>query len=245
MGDGKGVDCTCKVCNKIFSAKQSNYKVCSDVCRIIYKKQSGHIYYINNKEHLIEKNSMAKRVKPTPATCIICNTLFSAKKGTTCCGESCRSKLNNIKNKSRYQPSSYKCTCVSCNREFFSSRKKTTCSAGCYQQHKTRYIRNRYKTDIQFKIATNLRSRLNHAIKNPKMGSAVAELGCSVSELISYLESRFLPGMTWDNYGEWHIDHIQPLANFDLTDIKQLKVVCHYSNLQPLWAKDNLIKGNR
>lgn len=51
--------------------------------------------------------------------------------------------------------------------------------------------------------------------------------------------------MTWENFGEWHIDHIVPLSKFNLTDYEQLKIACHFSNLQPLWAKDNLSKGNR
>ena len=92
-----------------------------------------------------------------------------------------------------------------------------------------------------------MRNRLRCAIKgNFKSGSAVKDLGCSIDELKTYLESKFKPGMYWDNwsYDGWHIDHIKPLASFDLTDRKQLLEACHYTNLQPLWAKDNLIKSD-
>ena len=51
--------------------------------------------------------------------------------------------------------------------------------------------------------------------------------------------------MTWKNYGKWHIDHIKPFASFDLTEPKQQKLVCNYKNLQPLWAKENLSKGDK
>lgn len=119
-----------------------------------------------------------------------------------------------------------------------------------YQQinkhKKNSYVKNRKKTDIQFKLSCNLRSRLNSAIKgNYKAGSAVKDLGCSIQELKTYLESKFQPGMTWDNWTTdgWHIDHIKPLTSFDLTDRNQLLEVCHYTNLQPLWATDNLSKG--
>ena len=96
------------------------------------------------------------------------------------------------------------------------------------------------------KIGRNLRSRLNKAIKgNYKTGSAVRDLGCSIKELKKYLESKWQQGMSWDNYGEWHIDHIKPLNSFDLEDEEQLKEACHYTNLQPLWAKDNLKKGSK
>lgn len=113
---------------------------------------------------------------------------------------------------------------------------------------KNNYFKNRLKTNIQYKLSHNLRTRLNIAIKgNYKFGSAVDDLGCSIPELKVYLESKFQPGMTWDNWSEvgWHIDHIKPLASFDLTDRKQFLEACHYTNLQPLWAKDNLIKSDK
>lgn len=96
------------------------------------------------------------------------------------------------------------------------------------------------------RLTSNLRSRLSHAVaRNSKSGSAVKDLGCSVPELRAHLESRFQPGMSWDNYGEWHVDHIKPLAKFDLSNRAQLLEACHFSNLQPLWAGDNLSKGAR
>jgi hypothetical protein len=104
---------------------------------------------------------------------------------------------------------------------------------------------NREKIDISFKLANCLRSRLTHAIvSGQKAGSAVRDLGCSIEELKKYLESKFQPGMTWDNYSHkgWHIDHIEPLCSFDLTNREQLLKACHYSNLTPLWAKDNHYK---
>ena len=108
--------------------------------------------------------------------------------------------------------------------------------------------RKKNKNNIKFKLPSILRRRLRCALKgNYKTGSAVKDLGCSIDELKSYLESKFLSGMSWDNYGfyGWHIDHIKPLASFDLTDRKQFLEACHYKNLQPLWAKDNLIKGDK
>ena len=71
----------------------------------------------------------------------------------------------------------------------------------------------------------------------------VKDLGCSIEELKTHLESQFQPRMTWDNYGKWHIDHIKPLSNFNLENKEEFKEACNYKNLQPLWAKDNLIKG--
>jgi len=98
------------------------------------------------------------------------------------------------------------------------------------------------------RLATNLRSRLRDAIKrNQKSGSAVRDLGCSIEFLKKHLEDQFTEGMSWSNYGRygWHIDHIIPLDSFDLTNREELLKACNYTNLQPLWAGDNLRKGSK
>lgn len=98
------------------------------------------------------------------------------------------------------------------------------------------------QTDIQFKLAHYLRVRLSRSVKS---GSAIRDLGCSISELKSHLEAQFQEGMTWENYGitGWHIDHIKPLCNFNLENREEFLKACHYSNLQPLWATENLSKN--
>jgi hypothetical protein len=91
-----------------------------------------------------------------------------------------------------------------------------------------------------------LRSRLRQALKNSsKKGSAVNNLGCSIENFKLYLESKFQSGMSWSNYGKWHIDHIKPLSSFNLVNKRDLKLCCHYTNLQPLWAEDNMKKYNK
>jgi hypothetical protein len=104
--------------------------------------------------------------------------------------------------------------------------------------------KNKLKTDVNFRLGMNLRHRVKNSLRS---GSAVRDLGCTIDELRQHLESKFQPGMTWDNYGlhGWHIDHIRPLANFSLENREEFLKAAHYTNLQPLWAKDNLVKGNR
>lgn len=118
-----------------------------------------------------------------------------------------------------------------------------------YEKNKDRIIKikkERRTNNIQLRLSENLRKRLYSALKNnQKVGSAIKDLGCSIGEFKIYMESKFKSGMTWDNYGfrGWHIDHIMPLSSFDLTNYEQVKKACNYSNLQPLWAKENLRKG--
>jgi hypothetical protein len=120
-------------------------------------------------------------------------------------------------------------------------------------EYSNNYEKLRKETDVGFKLRKQLRSRLATAInQNQKSGSAVDDLDCSIEELKKHLESKFYPNpetgevMTWDNWttNGWHIDHIQPLSKFDLTDFLQFKEACRYTNLQPLWAKDNLRKSD-
>jgi hypothetical protein len=104
----------------------------------------------------------------------------------------------------------------------------------------------RRKIDHALRIGIYLRNRLYAALKgNIRNGSAVRDLGCSLEELKTYLGAKFVSGMTWENHGKWHIDHIVPLDAFDLTARDELLKACHYTNLQPLWALDNLIKSNK
>lgn len=98
-------------------------------------------------------------------------------------------------------------------------------------------------------LRKHLRRRYEKAIRRlsiPGSRSVVAQklLGCSLSELRQHLEKQFQPGMQWSNYGfyGWHIDHIRPLSKFDLSDPAQQQEAFHFSNLQPLWAKENLEK---
>lgn len=106
--------------------------------------------------------------------------------------------------------------------------------------------KERRSSNINYRISYNLRCRIGNAVKNnQKGGSAINELGCSVDFFKAYIAQLFLPGMSWDNYGlhGWHLDHIIPLSSFDLTDREQFLKACHYTNYQPLWAKDNLTKA--
>jgi hypothetical protein len=116
------------------------------------------------------------------------------------------------------------------------------------REYKRLWEQNRSKTHPEFNLKKNLRSRIHTVLKYKKatkIDTTMRLVGCSLEYLIAYLEGKFTYGMTWENYGKWHVDHIRPCASFDLTDPEQQKQCFHYTNLQPLWAKDNLSKGDR
>jgi hypothetical protein len=113
--------------------------------------------------------------------------------------------------------------------------------------------KKRYHNDLDYRLKLNLRRRLHSALKGDyKTGSAAESLGCSIDEFKGHLANKFYTRstgeeMTWGNYGRggWHLDHVKPLASFNLRDPEHIKEACHYTNLQPLWAEDNLSKGSK
>jgi hypothetical protein len=107
--------------------------------------------------------------------------------------------------------------------------------------------KKKYNQDITYRIKHNLRERVKDYLKETKSvnHNTFTIVGCSPTQLKEHLENMFSDGMTWENYGfyGWHIDHIIPLSS--AKDEDGLKKLCHYTNLQPLWCKDNLSKGSK
>jgi hypothetical protein len=102
---------------------------------------------------------------------------------------------------------------------------------------------NKLKTDLLYAIKYKLRvSVAFKRIKQTKPANTEQLLGCTWIEAKEHFEKLFKPGMNWSNHGDWHIDHIKPVAAFTKDDIHLMN---HISNLQPLWAIENLIKGDK
>jgi len=116
------------------------------------------------------------------------------------------------------------------------------------REAKNTWRRNKKLTDPTYKLTQNLRRRALGAL-NGKYKHATTKklLGCSYEEVREHLENQFVDGMTWDNYGinGWTVDHIIPVSSFDLTKEEEQKKCFHYTNLQPLWAEDNISKSNK
>lgn len=215
----------CKVCSALFKKRTWNSSVCSSDCRQLKEKSAQALWYYKNKE---SENAKAKKR----------SSLYS------------KEELKNTQRRSRKKLGKailLNKGCFICKKIFMpKSHNSKTCSSVCaLVQDRLRnnaYTKNKYKNDINYKLAHNLRNRLSKVIN---CGSAVDNLGCTICELKTHLETQFQTGMTWDNYGKWHVDHIKPLSRFNLQNMVEFNKACHYANLQPLWAKDNLIKGNK
>jgi hypothetical protein len=169
------------------------------------------------------------------------NTRSKDKKTTYCkeCGSKRREKyyIKNRKTIIKKQIEHNKKYEIKFNKEFKEKRKK-------YSQ---KYFATKLKTDPLFKLRHYYRNSVNRAfryIKQNKNCSSLKFLGCNNWVTFkNYIETKFKEDMNWDNYGPkgWHIDHIIPL--YDAKTEEDIKLLCHYTNLQPLWAEDNLKKG--
>jgi hypothetical protein len=119
----------------------------------------------------------------------------------------------------------------------------------------TAYVKKRKKEDPSYKLEINLRCRMKNVIriakkrkgskKTFKINRTIDYLGITLNEFLEYIEKKFKDRMTWENYGlkGWHIDHIKPCAAFDLTKESERRKCFHYTNMQPLWATENIQKG--
>jgi hypothetical protein len=141
--------------------------------------------------------------------------------------------------------------CKSCKKKNYgqySERKKKW-----YQENKSKVIkrtvenrRKKRQSDPLQRVKDALSSNLRNAIKGRTKGQRTLDYLCiSIDEFKIYIENQFKEGMNWENYGEWHLDHIQPICSFDHSDEEQIKECWHYSNFQPLWARENSIKSGK
>lgn len=124
-------------------------------------------------------------------------------------------------------------------RRAYKARKKEELSKKNYEYHK-----RRLKSDPVYRFKQLSSRRMCHALKgvSEKSARTMELLGCNGAVARAHIERQFVAGMTWENHGEWHVDHIKPLASFDLTRADEQRKAFHYTNLQPLWAKDNRAK---
>ena len=128
----------------------------------------------------------------------------------------------------------------SMRKSYYKHRKKRI-------KRKMEYNKEKYNTDINCNLKARLRSRIIIALKgNTKSKRTIELLGVPHLDFFkAWIESKFKEGMTWENRHLWHIDHIIPCSHFDLTNPEEQAKCFHYTNLQPLWASENLAKGSK
>jgi len=213
----------CVICENFFLSSYSCI-ICGDIqCQKEWKKRYDKAYHLCKKYPKIE--------------CIICKTYFSPKnKRQICCPErKCKLSFKKLRHKQ--------------------NEIKEKIERKDYNKKNRAKINEKMKTNIQYKIRKRLNNRLafwlkqyvKKGIQAKKQSKLTILLGCSIPNFIKYIENQFQEGMSWENYGlyGWHLDHKIPCSKFNLSNPEDQKRCFDYTNLQPLWAKENLSKSDK
>jgi hypothetical protein len=251
----------CPACKIEFNRKYNNQKYCSDLCskevnkegkkkwwgthkqqkkqldkiyretHKVEKRKSDRDYYLKNKEKILEyrkkylirnKEKISKQLK----------IYYQNHKEEIRIYKSEYYQKNKQELSQQYKI--YRETHKEQRKEYLRTHKKQI----------RKNVNNRRKIDINFKIRNYLATRIWKVLNGIYKSNRTMKLvGCNIEQLKQHLESQFKLGMSWNNYGKWHIDHIKPCVSFDLSKSKEQARCFHYTNLQPLWAKENLIKS--
>lgn len=232
----------CVICGKEYQPLRGRSKVCSPECR---HRNRLNVIARCNAISAAKKNEAKKVAFAKSFACAFCGgrpkfeiTIRSTERHF--CSKECK---RNARCKVRREK-------LNSNPEL-RQRYREQCRA-CYHRtspEKHAAARAKKKARIEWRIAKNHRNRLQGLVTKGFAVKSVASLqlfGCTVQQLKQHLETQFKPGMTWENYGsEWHIDHIIPLAAFDLKKLGEQMKAFRWNNLQPLWAGENWTKGDR
>ncbi len=183
------------------------------------------------------------------------------------------SKCNEVKsfeffNKNKTKPDGYSYECKICIKEYYLNKKEkikeyrkeyylknkkyfkeyVECNKEKIKKYQNEYKKNRLQNDSLFKFVCNTRNLIRYGYKcgnNEFVKKTKTEniLGCTFEEFRSYIEIKFNKKMTFENYGEWHLDHIIPISSAQTEE--EIIKLNHYTNFQPMWAKENISKGNK
>jgi len=227
----------CLLCGHRFIKNKYNIKYCSKKCsnEVERKWKINYLREYRKKNKNVLKKKRADKIKNNY------KKYRQMKRDYEKNSESYR------KWKKNYQAKYYRKNKIKLNKKHKNWVRKNKNKMRLYAQKKHYKM---MKTNIQYKIKRNLRKRLQIELRKKfvsKKSSIEKILGCSVDFFKKYIESKFVEGMSWDNYGfyGWHIDHIIPCVKFNLEYEEEQKKCFNYKNLQPLWATENLSKGGR
>lgn len=258
---------TCKICGEGFVPNQPWHSICGDACRVENRRVKRRKYYADNSQMILRRHrkyiAKYEAQKPKGANCKHCGEWFdyslcSRGKGDGLCIERtrryCTKKCRDRAKAIRQAGGFVEMPCIQCGSPMRVTQKhangvksngKTTllkyCSDKCRKESK--------RVNVCERLAHRVRNVIRKALMRGKKSARTEELtGCSILFLKRHIELQFSDGMSWDKFlngGKLciHIDHIKPISSFDLSNPKDQKRCFHYSNLQPLWAIDNIRKG--
>jgi hypothetical protein len=260
-----GLSYTCKICKSKYSKeyRAKNKEYFKKHCEVI-KNKNLELKKIccscKEEKQSIYFNKNTSKKDGLSTTCKDCNKKYlknyynnNREYFKECAQKYNKENSEELKRKGRKYYEANKEKILEKQKIYNSTRKEqnTQKSYKWRRENRERYLelrgkrkKERYKSDPNYKLKSNMISRTNLALKeNKKSGRTEELLGCTIDYLKIYLESKFEEGMNWEERSKWHIDHIRPCSSFDLSNAEQQRLCFHYTNLQPLWATDNIKKS--
>jgi len=227
--DSKILDGHCAICRECSKNKRKN--------NLEYYKQKDAERYQNKRGELIEK-AAKYRVTHQEQIKGLRDKYYQENKETILAknNEYRENNLDKIKDRQKEYHLEHKESRNSISKEYNKNNRKKL----------SEYVRYRYNNDNDYKlrrICREMVKRMFYAINTKKNLTTNEILGYSPLELKQHIEKQFKPGMAWNNYGEWHIDHIIPIST--AKNLEEGIELSRLENLQPLWAEENLTKGNK
>ena len=233
----------CERCGKNFIPNSNNQKYCCEECKKEKAKEYNKNRNLNPKR--LEYNKQYKKIwyenniKPklkglTTKICPVCNKLFTqTAQNQKYCSKECLIKIKRIQHLKSYHA----------NKNNYKDKNK---------EYKRNWTRNKYNSDLQFKLTYWVRDQVKRCLKSQKTKYTFDILGYTPEQLKQRLEMNFKPDMTWENHGTlWHIDHRKPLCKFNFvlpdgtSNYEQIRLANSLANLQPLYVTENLSKGGK
>lgn len=131
------------------------------------------------------------------------------------------------------------------DRLYNKERRKTEEYKIKHREYRRKYDKEKRKNDINFKLKTNMSRRLREILGQKKSKKSIEYFDATIEQIKKHLSDQFVENMTWENYGDWHIDHIIPCNSWNLKDPFEVYCCFNIKNLQPLWATENILKKDK
>jgi hypothetical protein len=227
----------CKYCDKEFCSRESGRKkYCTKNCAKAARDSKVKLYLEENKESI--KKTTREYVSANKEKILEYNRRWVAENRQLQKEYNEHYYATNKEKVGLYNSNYYRINCETIKSKNKENYKNQSIEIVSNKREKAREL---YRNVISEKIRRFVSNAFRRmAINKPVKTEEI--LGCSYEEAKQHIESLFTEGMSWENHGEWHIDHIKPIASIDCNNLEEALSVNRIENLQPLWAKDNLSK---
>lgn len=221
----------CAHCGSVFAPTAGAKKLCSDACRKAHRRSRKSA---TQRRFYLRKAALKR--------CQQCGGAVPPGRGKFCTAACLKASMTPFKSGAVQR------ACLSCGVDFVATHITRRCCSEVCAARRARDKAGARSVNVAIRLSARVRCGMRRDLRTKKGGRQWESLvGYTVAELMRHLEARFAPGMGWHNLSKWHVDHVRPLASFSFSSVDdpEFRAAWALTNLQPLWAEDNLRKGSR